>query len=97
MTYKLNIATLISWIFGVLVLVIGLVNTFWGNDPGFGMFLLILSLVYILPANDLLKRFTGFTIPVMGWLKIGLGGFIVWASLGVGELFDKFELILQAL
>lgn len=94
MTYKLNIGNIISWIFGVLVFAIGIVNTFWGNDPGFGIFLLLLSFVYFLPVNELLKKITGFSIPKMGLIKIGLGFFIIWASLGVGELFDKIELML---
>ena len=97
MTYKLNIGNIISWIFGVLVFAIGIVNTFWGNDPGFGIFLLLLSFVYFLPVNELLKKITGFSIPKMGLIKIGLGFFIIWASLGVGELFDKIELMLGSL
>ena len=97
MTYKLTFAKIINSLFGVLVLAIGLVNTFWGNDPGFGIFLLLLSFVYFLPINDLLKKLTGFTIPAMGWIKIGLGAFIIWASVGVGELFDKIGLMLKAL
>ena len=36
---------------------------------------------------------TGFSIPGMGIVKILLGIFILWASLGVGELFDKIELM----
>ena len=94
MTYKLNIGNTISWIFGVLVFAIGIVNTFWGNDAGFGIFLLLLSFVYFLPVNELLKKITGFSIPKMGLIKIGHGFFIIWASLGVGELFDKIELML---
>lgn len=97
MTYKLNVTTITSWIFGVLVLAIGFINTFWGNDPGFGIFIMLLSLVYFLPVNDLLKKFTGYSIPGFGWIKIGLGAFIIWASVGVGELFDKIELMMQAL
>ncbi|QNA43314.1 hypothetical protein [Lacibacter sediminis] len=96
MTYKLNIGTIISWIFGVIVFAIGIVNTFWGNDTAFGIFILLLSFVYFLPANELLKKITGFSIPKMGLIKIGLGFFVIWASLGVGELFDKVELMLKS-
>ncbi len=96
MTYNLNIGTILSWIFGVLVVAIGIVNTFWGNDAGFGIFLLLLSLVYFLPVNEIVKKMTGFTIPKMGLIKIGLGVFIIWASVGVGELFDKIDLMLAS-
>ncbi|NCU03863.1 MAG: hypothetical protein GXC73_07730 [Chitinophagaceae bacterium] len=96
MTSKLSIGNIISYIFGVLVFAIGIVNTFWGNDAGFGIFILLLSLVYFLPANDFLKKITGFSIPKMGFVKIVLGLFILWASAGVGELFDKIDLMLTS-
>jgi hypothetical protein len=88
---------IISWIFGVLFFAIGVVNTFWGNDPGFGIFIILLSLVYFLPVNDILKKMVGFSIPGMGIIKILLGVFILWASLGVGELFDKIDLMMADL
>jgi hypothetical protein len=87
--YVLNI---ISWLFGLVVFAIGVVNTFWGNDPGFGIFLLLLSSVYIPPLNSIVKERIGRSIP--GVLKILLGMFILWAALGVGELFDKIDLML---
>jgi len=91
------VLNIISWIFGAVFFAIGVVNTFWGNDPGFGVFILILSLVYFLPANDILKKMTGFSISRMGIVKILLGIFILWAALGVGELFDKIALMMMDL
>ena len=82
---------LISWLFGIVVIAIGVVNTFWGNDPGFGIFMLLLSLVYFPPLTAIFKEKTGFSIP--GLLKFFLGIFILWAALGVGELFDKIDLM----
>ncbi len=83
----------ISIIFGITVLAIGLVNTFWGNDPGFGIFLLFLAFIYFPSVNVVIKNLFGFTIP---WIvKILLGIFILWAALGVGELFDKIDLMLM--
>jgi hypothetical protein len=87
------ILRVISWLFGIVFFAIGVVNTFWGNDPGFGVFTVLLSFVYLLPVNALLKKMTGFSIPRMGIIKILLGVFILWASLGVGELFGKIELM----
>lgn len=86
---------IISWLFGTAVFAIGLVNTFWGNDPGFGVFILLLSFVYFPPANALLRKWTGFSIPLAA--KVILGIFIIWAAVGVGELFDKIDLMLQDL
>jgi hypothetical protein len=37
----------------------------------------------------------GFSIPRMGMIKILLGPFILWAALGVGELFDKIDLMMM--
>ena len=88
---------IIGWLFGILFLAIGVVNTFWGNDSGFGIFIILLSFVYFLPVNDILKNNLGFSTPRMGILKILLGVFILWASLGVGELFDKINLMLTDL
>ena len=79
----------------MVVFAIGVVNTFWGNDPGLGVILLLLSFVYFPPANDLLKDWTGFSIH---WaVKVVLGLLISWVSLGVGELFDKIELMMMDL
>ena len=89
--------TIISWIFGILFFGIGVVNTFWGGDTGFGIFIILLSLAYFLPLNDLLRKMTGFTIPKVWILKIFLGMFILWAALGVGELFDKIEMMTNSL
>lgn len=84
---------IISWVFGTVAFAIGVVNTFWGNDPGFGVFIMLLSLVYFLPVNAILRKMAGFTIPKMGLLKILLALFILWTALGVAELFDKIELM----
>lgn len=85
----------ISWISGILFSAIGLVNIFWGNDPEFGIFIFALSLVYYPPFNVVFKKLTGYYIPLA--LKIVLGLFILWSSLGVGELFDKIELMIQSI
>ena len=87
----------IGWIFGIAVFAAGVVNTFWGNDPEFGVFILLLSFVYFPPTSNILsaisKQAVGFPVPKIG--KIVLGIFIVWATLGVGELFDKIDVMMQ--
>ena len=94
---KFTALNLISWLFGILFLAIGIVNTFWGNDPEFGVFVLLLSFVYFLPVNSILKKMTGITIPKLGLIKILLAIFIIWAALGVGELYDKIDLMMADL
>lgn len=93
MQNKLIIENIISLVFGIAVLSAGLINIFWGNDPEFGIFILLLSFVFLFPVNVLLKKITGISIPKWGIVKIILGLFIVWALLGVGELFEKIELM----
>jgi hypothetical protein len=92
MNNKSNVLNIISWIFGIVVFAIGVVNMFWGNDPGFGVFILLLSFVYFPPVNAILKEKTGFAIPKI--VKILLGIFIIWAALGVGELFGKIDIMM---
>ena len=88
--------TIISWLFGLLFFAIGFVNTFWGNDPGFGIFIVLLSLLYFLPVNAILRKTVGFSLPKMWLIKILVGLFIIWAAMGVGELFDKIELMMNS-
>jgi hypothetical protein len=88
-----NVRNLISWLFGVAFFAIGVLNLFWGNDPGFGVFIILLSFLYLPPLNTMLKVKTGLSIP--GIAKIFLGIFILWAALGVGELFDKIHLMMM--
>jgi hypothetical protein len=95
MNNRSQVFSTISWLFALTVFAIGVVNTFWGNDPGFGIFLILLSLVYLPPLNVMLEKKTGFAIPTIA--KIALALFIIWASLGVGELFDKINLMMSDL
>jgi hypothetical protein len=88
-----TLTNFIGWAFGTIFFAIGVINTFWGNDPVFGVFIMLLSLVYFIPVDVIIKRFTGYTIPGMPIIRIVLGLFILWAALGVGELFSKIELM----
>jgi hypothetical protein len=87
-----TLADYAGWLFGGAVLAAGFVNTFWGNDPGFGIFLVFLSFVYYPPVNALVKEKLDVTIPL--FVKLLLGIFLIWASVGVGELQDKINLMM---
>ncbi len=82
---------IISIFFGVLFFAVGIINTFWGNDAGYGIFVILLSLVFFPPVGRLIKSKTGRFIPLV--VKIILALFIIWSALGVAELFDKIELM----
>src|SRR5688572_5906255 len=92
MRNKPNVWNVFSFLFGIVAFGIGVINTFWGNDPGFGVFIILLSLVYVPRLTAILKEKTGFTIS--GIVKFILAIFILWASLGVGELFDKIDMMM---
>ena len=95
MNSQSTIGNSISWIFGIIAFAIGLVNSFWGNDPGFGIFILLLSFAFFPPVTGVFRKWTGISIPII--VKILVAIFIIWASLGVGELFDKIELMMKDL
>lgn len=95
MTGKETLLKAGGWFFGVLFLLIGLINTFWGNDPVFGAGIAVLSFLYFPPVNAMIKEKTGFRIHIA--VKVVLGLLIMWAALGVGELFDKTGMMLRDL
>jgi len=97
MNNRSGVWNVIRWLFGIGVFAIGVVNVFWGNDSAFGVFILLLSFVYFLPVNAIIRKMSGFSIPGMGIVRILLGILILWASLGVGELFNKVELMVTDL
>jgi hypothetical protein len=76
---------IISWALGLVVLAIGISNLLLIH-PVPGAFFMLLSLVYFPPVNTMLRKRTGFTIPTMA--KIILGIIIIWFTLGVSDLGD---------
>jgi hypothetical protein len=48
----------ISWISGLLFFATGIINTTNRNDQQFGIFILIISLIYFIPVNEILKKIT---------------------------------------
>jgi len=88
---KQGITLLLNWLFAVLFSAIGLVNCFVGNDPEFGVFILLLSLLFYPPLRLVFQQKTGWTIP--SFVLILLGLFVLWSSIGVGELLDKIKMI----
>lgn len=85
---KIITLNIISWIFGIIVLAIGVLNLFLVH-PIPGVVYLLLSLVYLPPANNILKKRFGFSIPLV--VKIILGIVIIMFTLGVSDLGDMFD------
>ena len=93
MNTTLSIGNIFSWLFGIAVMATGILNTFWGNDPGYGIFIFLLSFAYFPPATAFLKKISGISIPLLA--KIILGVFILWSAVGVADLFDKVDLMMK--
>jgi hypothetical protein len=95
MSINVVLGNVVGWFLAILFFAIGFINTFWGNDTIFGIGIAVLSLIYIPGTSTLTKKLVGFSIPVV--VKIVLALFILWAALGVGELFDKTGMMLKDL
>ena len=91
MKHSLSASQTASCAFGILILVIGIINSFWGNDPIFGVGLMALSTLYIPYIQVFVEKKARLQIPSIA--KIILGLVIIWAALGVGELFAKIKLM----
>lgn len=95
MNNKSVLGNVAGWIFGLAVAAVGVVNMFWGNDPFFGVFLFLISFIFLPLVNALVRKGFGFSIPLV--VKIAIGIFVIWAAFGVGELFDKIDLMISDL
>lgn len=83
---------IISWVFGIVFFVIGVLNAVLVHIVP-GIFYLLLSLIYIPATNILIKKKLGFCIPLT--VKILLGLVILWGTLAVGDLMEMFEAYLR--
>lgn len=88
MNKKINIGNIISWIFGIIFFVIGVLNAILVH-PVPGTFYILLSFIYLPSTNTILKKKFGFSIPLA--VKIILGLVILWGTLAVGDLMEMFE------
>ncbi|GAB2459072.1 hypothetical protein GCM10011375_08690 [Hymenobacter qilianensis] len=88
MQRRLTPSSVIGWVFGIVVFAIGVANVFLVH-PVPGIVYLFLSLIYFPPANALLKEKTGFYIPRI--VKIILGIIIIQFTLGVSDLGDMID------
>jgi hypothetical protein len=85
---KPNIWDIVGYIFGIVVLTVGVMNIFLVH-PVPGVAYLLLSLIYFPPANASLKTKFYFSIPLV--VKIILGIVIFFFTLGVSDLGDMID------
>ena len=85
--------SLLFFILGLILYGIGFVNLFWGNDPYFGLTILSISVIFFTP---LLFFFYKKNQKAFVYIALCLAVFFIWASLGVGELFEKINLMINS-
>ena len=76
---------------------VGFVQTFWGTDPYLGWGITVIAaLVFAEPAGYIMARFklSGRRYEVVLGVTLVV---VLWISLGVGELWDKTQLMLEHL
>ncbi len=78
----------LGWVFGIAFLVIGVLNVLLIH-PVPGAFYLLLSLVYLPTVDTMLRKRFGFAIPLGAKLLLGL--VVLWGTLAMSELADRFD------
>lgn len=81
-------ARLVDWLFGSVVLAIGVLNLLLVH-PVPGVVFVLASLLYFRPAQAVLEQ--RFRVPVPPVAKVVLGLAIVWFTLGVSDLGDMID------
>ena len=89
---KQELISIFSWALALLFSAIGLINCFIGNDPEFGIFILLISLFFYPPLQFAMEKKKGWVIPKAALFIVAI--FILWSSLGVGELANKIQELL---
>lgn len=85
---RVRIWEISGWLFGILLTMVGVLNLVLVHPvPGLGY--LLLSFIYIPPANAYIKRVFGFSIPLT--VKILLGIVLILFTLGVSDLGNMID------
>lgn len=80
--------TVISWAFGIALIVFGVLNLLLVH-PVPGLFYLLLSVFYLPPTDTRIRSRLGFSIPPGA--KVMLGLVVLWGTLAMSELAERFD------
>lgn len=94
MRFKNQLLSVFKSLLAICFILIGLINLFWGNDQFYGVFIILLALTFFSSFQKEIQKRTNISIP--GWLLLLIAFFIIWSSLGVGELFDKIDRMINS-
>ncbi len=81
-------ANIINWVFGSIVFILGVMNIARGNDPLFGVAMLIASALYFPPTYNFLKGASGISLHYI--LRIIVALTIIWVNLAVGAINEGY-------
>lgn len=88
MNNRPTIWSISGWLFGIVLVIVGLLNMLLVHAvPGIAY--LLISLVYFPPANAYIRQRFGFSIPLV--VKIILGIVLFMFTLGVSDLGDMID------
>ena len=76
------------WIIFLLFIVIGVLNIILVH-PVPGIIYIVLSMFYFPPFCEFIKRKLHFSMPIA--IKVVIAVFVLWFTLGVGDLMELFE------
>ena len=79
---------LISWIFGILVFINGMLNLFWGNDHALGAAFIVVSFIYIPPFMNWTRERLGFSLHYI--TKIITALVLIWITVAVGAIAEGY-------
>jgi len=85
MNKESNTKIIISWILGLILLTIGILNIIL-VDPLPGIIYILLSLIYFPPIMRFIKKNIGLSISFT--TKLVMWFVIMWPTLGVGDLAE---------
>ena len=77
-----------GWLFGILLLIVGILNMILVH-PVPGVAYVLISLIYFPPANAYIRRKFGFSFPL--FVKLILGVVLFMFTLGVSDLGDMID------
>lgn len=82
------LATVSGWLFGALLVAIGIANLVLVHPVPAAAYLLV-SLIYLPPTSAALTRTLGWRLPAA--LKVIAGVAILWFTLGISDLGDMID------
>jgi hypothetical protein len=86
---KIPFALIAGWLYGLILVIIGIMNLFLVHAvPGIAY--LLISLIFFPPVNEWLTLRFGIRIP--GVVKIILGVIIMMFTLGVSDLAEMYHI-----